>query len=140
MRFESIFILALSACGAIAAPTSPNENVLEARAKQGLGTVYLQEGGYGSCGNKNPDSSLIVALSNTYMQSKANSPYCGRKVKITNTGSNSGTGGKGKSVTATVADTCPSCDAGHVDLSLGAWNALTGNAAYGTINISWDFV
>ena len=40
-------------------------------------------------------------------------------------------------ITATVADTCPSCDENHVDFSVGGWNELTGNAEYGTANIKW---
>lgn len=34
--------------------------------------------------------------------------------------------GTGKTITATVADTCPSCDPNHLDLSTGAFKALTG--------------
>lgn len=56
---------------------------------------------------------------------------------MTNIGSDDGVGGAGNVVTATVADTCPSCDETHVDMSVGAWNDLTGNAPYGTVEINW---
>ncbi len=56
---------------------------------------------------------------------------------------------QGRSVTITVVDECPlngpvpnpTCTPGHIDLSRGAWNALTGNAAnneFGGVN--WRFV
>ena len=99
--------------------------------------MYQQFGGYGSCGKKHPDSDLIVALGKKWMGSKSPSSYCGRKIHVENIGSNDGVGGKGKTVTVTVADTCPGCDENHLDLSIGAWNKLTGNAPFGTVNIKW---
>jgi hypothetical protein len=63
---------------------------------------------------------------------------CGRRLRIRNVGSNDASvGGRGNEITVTVADTCPGCDAGHVDLSEGAWNALTNNAGWSTANIEW---
>lgn len=103
----------------------------------GVGTIYTQEGGTGSCGHTLPDSALIIALSNHFQLHQAPGPFCGRKIQVTNTGSNDGVGGKGNSIIATVEDTCPSCDENHLDLSAGAWNQLTDNAAYGTIDICW---
>ncbi|KAG9228854.1 Non-catalytic module family expansin [Amylocarpus encephaloides] len=105
----------------------------------GLGTVYTQQGGTGSCGQKNPDSAHIVALSNFWQKGQSPGPFCGRKVQVTNTGSNSGTGGAGRTIIATVQDTCPSCDENHIDFSVGSWNQLTNNAAFGTVNIKWHF-
>jgi len=54
---------------------------------------------------------------------------------------------QGRTVKITVADSClvdnnnPVCQTGHIDLSRGAWNALTNNAQ-GTIirGVSWRFV
>lgn len=54
---------------------------------------------------------------------------------------------QGRTVKITVADSClvandnPVCQTGHIDLSRGAWNALTNNAP-GTIirGVSWRFV
>jgi hypothetical protein len=103
----------------------------------GLGTVFTQQGGTGSCGRQNPDSSFIVALSNSWMQEESPSPLCGRKIKATNVGSDDGVGGAGNSVIVTVADTCPSCNEDHPDFSVGAWNRLTDSAPFGTIKVNW---
>lgn len=62
----------------------------------GSATFYYQEGGTGSCGSVNADSAKIVALQSELYSSS----YCGKSLTITNTAN-------GKSVTATVADTCP---------------------------------
>jgi expansin (peptidoglycan-binding protein) len=71
------------------------------------------------------------------MDGKSPGPFCGRKIKATNKGSDDNVGGAGRSVTVTVKDTCPSCKKTHLDFSVGAWYALTDNAAFGTINIEW---
>lgn len=53
---------------------------------------------------------------------------------------------QGRSVTVTVVDECPigsnpTCTAGHIDLSRGAWNQLTGNAPGTQIfGVDWSFV
>jgi len=105
----------------------------------GLGTVYTQNGVAGSCGNANPDSAIIGALSNYWMQGEFDSPYCGRLIQINNTGSDDGVGGAGTVITIEVQDTCESCGEGDIDLSIGAWDALTNSAAWGTVDISWHF-
>ena len=73
------------------------------------------------------------------MHDQYQSPHCGRQVKVTNVGSDSGAGGQGNTITATVADTCPAseCGSGDVDFSVGAWNALTNNSPWGTAKIQW---
>jgi expansin (peptidoglycan-binding protein) len=67
-------------------------------------------------------------------------PACGWTIHVTNTGSDDGVGGKGKAVTVTVVDTCPACNAHHLDLSFGAWDALTDSAPAGTIDIKWYWI
>jgi expansin (peptidoglycan-binding protein) len=53
---------------------------------------------------------------------------------------------QGRSVTVTVVDECPigsnpTCTAGHIDLSRGAWNQLTGNAPGTQIfGVNWRYV
>lgn len=49
--------------------------------------------------------------------------------------------GVGNTITATVADTCPDCDDSHLDLSTGAFMALTGGQLDppGEFNIQWNF-
>ncbi len=42
---------------------------------------------------------------------------CGKKIRITNSKT-------GATVDVTVADSCPSCEAGHIDLSTGAFDKL----------------
>lgn len=56
---------------------------------------------------------------------------------VTNVGSDDGVGGQGNTIIATVEDTCPGCDQNHIDFSVGSWNQLTNNAAFGTANIEW---
>ncbi|MCJ1356560.1 MAG: hypothetical protein MMC33_006555 [Icmadophila ericetorum] len=142
-----IAILAAAAGLATAIPAGslterePASPVFPALAKRtthsGRGTVYLQEGGTGSCGETNPDSSVIAAISNFWMDNESPGPFCGRKIKATNTGSNDGVGGAGNTVIVTVEDTCPSCGEGDVDFSVGAWDQLTNSAAYGTFDVTW---
>lgn len=50
------------------------------------------------------------------------------------------TDGVGNEITATVADTCPGCDENHLDLSTGAFEALTGGQLDppGQFSIEWS--
>jgi rare lipoprotein A (peptidoglycan hydrolase) len=57
--------------------------------------------------------------------------HCGRTVSITNTDN-------GRSITARVADTCPGCGYGSLDLSTGAFGAI-GSYDQGVLPISWSF-
>ncbi|GJN88632.1 hypothetical protein Rhopal_001598-T1 [Rhodotorula paludigena] len=94
----------------------------------GRGTYYFQNGAAGSCGNYNSDSAYIIAVSASQM----NSGLCGKKVSIRNTSN-------GKSITATVADTCPGCGYGSIDLSEGAFGAL-GEYSQGVLPLAWSFI
>ncbi|CAD6572050.1 MAG: hypothetical protein ASARMPRED_005017 [Alectoria sarmentosa] len=87
------------------------------------------------------DSALIIALSNYWQDNESPGPYCGRKIQITNQGGGSDNNGQGNVVVATVQDTCPSCDENHLDLSEGAFKALTGGNLDppGEFNICWHF-
>ena len=102
----------------------------------GIATDYYQYGVAGSCGEVHSDSSMIVAIS-PYWWSRHN--YCGRRIKMTNTGpiTDHSIGGKGNVVIVTVADTCSGCAEGHLDLSKGAWSTLTNNAADSQVGIRW---
>ena len=53
--------------------------------------------------------------------------HCGKQVKITNKSN-------GKSVTATVADLCPGCSYGSLDLSTGTFKSI-GNLDTGVLPI-----
>jgi len=111
-----------------------------ASVSTGRGTVYDQNGVAGSCGWTNPDDAIIAALSNSYMHGMFKSPYCGRKIQVTNVGSNDGVIGAGRTLTVTVADTCEGCSRGDVDFSHGAWNYLTDNSTAGTFEAQWSFI
>jgi hypothetical protein len=106
----------------------------------GVATVNPNpNGARGSCGIDSPDSSYTVAISAYWMTQHTPSPYCGRKIKLTNTGPNSdkGVGGKGNTVTVTVEDTCEGCNETHLDLSVAVWNALTNNHVGSVVDIEW---
>jgi hypothetical protein len=64
---------------------------------------------------------------------------CGRQITLTNTGptTDGSTGEAGNVVTVTVEDTCEGCGTGDLDLSVAAWSALTNNAAWSVVGISW---
>merc|ERR1711977_770315 len=94
----------------------------------GQATYFYQGGNPGACGNYNQDSAYIVALD--YRMYSGGS-HCGQQVRI-----NSG----GRSITATVADLCPSCaSSGSLDLSVATFQAL-GSLGQGVLPISWSFV
>jgi len=87
--------------------------------------MYYQLGATGSCGQQNSDAALIVALAPSHMKGD-----CGKTIHAKNNAN-------GKTVVATVEDTCEGCGANDVDFSEGAWNALTDNAAPGVIDVTW---
>ncbi|GAA5837080.1 hypothetical protein JCM9279_005579 [Rhodotorula babjevae] len=93
----------------------------------GQATFYSQGGAAGSCGNYASDSDYVVAVNAAQM----NSGWCGRKVTVTNKSN-------GKTITATVADTCPGCSYGSLDLSTGAFGAI-GSYDTGVLPIAWNF-
>jgi hypothetical protein len=102
--------------------------------KGGFATYYLQGGNAGSCGQKHSDDELIVAIDHEqYGNINKVSPLCGKKVHITNTKN-------GKSVTATIADVCPTCENGNsIDLSKATFQALD-SLSTGMFGITWTFV
>uniref|UniRef100_A0A0K3CRI9 FGENESH: predicted gene_16.2 protein n=1 Tax=Rhodotorula toruloides TaxID=5286 RepID=A0A0K3CRI9_RHOTO len=95
----------------------------------GIATFFYQNGVAGNCGQVNSDDSYIVALpTSTY----AGGSHCGQSVKITRSDT-------GQSITAKVADSCPTCNnASCLDLSVGAYKALGGTDSMGVFDITWD--
>ncbi len=81
-----------------------------------------------------PDPQLFVAINTSNYRGSAS---CGACVEMSY---------QGRNVTATVVDECPigsnpTCTPGHLDLSRGAWNALTNNAPGTEISgVNWRFV
>lgn len=117
MQFSTIAISALAlATAAVASP-------VKRAGGSGQATYFYQNGAAGSCGNVNSDSSTVAAISSAQMDSS----LCGQKVWIQ---------GNGKTVEAIIADTCPTCSAGSVDLSVGAFQQLSGLDA-GVVPITW---
>lgn len=101
-------------------------------------TVYdNNQGGSGACGTKLVDSDMIVALAkptwgdSTYdrMTGAATNPWCGQKINVFY---------EGRTITATIMDLCPECKAGDIDLSVAAWQALTGSDVKTRLKASWS--
>ncbi|WWD16508.1 hypothetical protein CI109_100934 [Kwoniella shandongensis] len=100
----------------------------------GYATYFYQGGNAGACGTVHSDSDYVIAIdSNGWWSDYAsnnNSPYCGKSITLTNTNN-------GKSVTAVVADVCPSCvSSNSLDLSVGAFNAIASESD-GQVPITW---
>jgi rare lipoprotein A (peptidoglycan hydrolase) len=93
----------------------------EKRANNGMATWYRQNGNAGSCGQFHSDDDHVVAL--------RSGSHCGDRVTIQH---------NGKTTHATVADTCPTCGDGQIDLSRGAFGALA-DYSQGEIDITWWF-
>lgn len=101
---------------------------LTATTYSGQATFFYQEGQPGSCGTVHADSAVIVAMN---VDQAGNNAHCGQYVHITNTAN-------GKSITALVADECPGCGWGSLDLSTGAFTQL-GSEDTGVLPITWYF-
>jgi hypothetical protein len=100
--------------------------------------TYYNNSGYGACGTYiNPASEMLVAVSYAWWTSANpnNDPLCsGVSVQVTY---------NGKTITIPVKDQCPSCDAGHIDLSQAAFAQFASvdpNTTPGVLNVSWKFV
>lgn len=99
-------------------------------------TVYDNNGSYGACGTKLYDTDMVAALAkpawgqSTYdtMTGRATNPWCGQKIQIQY---------NGRFVEATIMDLCPLCVGYDVDLSLAAWNELTGKIEKTRLKGSW---
>ncbi|KAI8080812.1 RlpA-like double-psi beta-barrel-protein domain-containing protein-containing protein [Gilbertella persicaria] len=101
----------------------------------GTGTYYDVSVGLGSCGHQSSDSEMVVAVNHGQMNNGANpnnNPHCGKKVKII--------GETGKTIMATVVDTCPGCSEGCLDMSIALFKKVCGDPSMGVCDISWDFV
>ena len=107
-------------------PSSYSPSGGQGGMKDGKVTYYAA--GLGSCGETNGPSDHIVALSSSLMGSKEN---CGRSLEIK---------GPGGTFNAKVADTCPGCEATHLDLPENFYNQVTNNdKAAGHVPVSWKW-
>ncbi|GJJ73789.1 hypothetical protein EMPS_06147 [Entomortierella parvispora] len=93
----------------------------------GRGTWFTDS--VGSCGTPFDTNDMIVAMNGEQM---GDNTQCGRTVQITS---------NGKTVKATVVDTCPSeyCATGALDLSQAVFEQLA-PLSVGVIQIEWSFV
>ncbi|PWN98825.1 barwin-like endoglucanase [Tilletiopsis washingtonensis] len=119
MQFLTLAVAALASLALVAGAP------IEKRSQRGKATYYYQNGQPGSCGGYAGDNDRVVAISSKFKSARK----CGGKLKITNTSN-------GKSVTARIADTCPTCAKYDIDLSVGAFKAL-GSMSKGVLNVDW---
>ncbi|GJE87161.1 hypothetical protein PsYK624_032440 [Phanerochaete sordida] len=109
-----------------ASPTTPAA-AAPAPSQTGHGTWFTQNNNAGACGTVHQDSDKVVALDSAIYD---NGKWCGKSITITNLAN-------GKTVQATVADECPTCDDKYsVDMSQGAFDAI-GAESTGLLNIMW---
>ncbi|KAI8331460.1 hypothetical protein BD560DRAFT_494130 [Blakeslea trispora] len=102
-------------------------------AFEGSGTHYDVAAGVGSCGETKSNDDLVVALNKDQMKNgpNPNTNYrCGLRVSVK--------GAKG-STYATVADTCPGCASGSIDMSPSLYSVVCGDLDLGVCDITWDF-
>lgn len=107
-------------------PKQASSNSGSGGSYHGQATYFYQNGVAGNCGAVSSDSSYIVAVNSAQY-----SGSCGRSVRITNTNT-------GESITARCADQCPSCGYGSLDLSVGAFSALS-SLSNGVFPIAWSW-
>lgn len=120
VAFKTVFaVLAAATSMVVAAPLQKRET--------GRATWYTQGGAAGACGEYNDDSAYIVAMNSAQYDSSK----CGQMVHVTNTAN-------GQSVSAKIADLCPGCGSGSLDLSTAAFQAI-GDLDTGVLSINWDF-
>lgn len=121
MIASNVLAVALAVAGASAAP-------LAKRVSGGQATYYAA--GLGACGWTNSGSDFIVAMNAPEWDGGS---HCGQMVTITNQQN-------GNTQTAQVADLCPGCSYGSLDMSTGLFSALSnGNMDEGVFPISWTF-
>ncbi|VDB89352.1 unnamed protein product [Peniophora sp. CBMAI 1063] len=124
----SFVFVAVAAVSASIVPRQSVSTPIGTTITGGFATYYNQFGGFGACGQQNPDSALIVAL----QTQRYASSLCGQSVTVTNLNN-------GRVVTASIADQCPGCaNANSLDLSIGAWEAIGESTADGSeVPINW---
>ncbi|KDN44264.1 hypothetical protein K437DRAFT_212871, partial [Tilletiaria anomala UBC 951] len=104
----------------------------------GKATFYNPSVGLTSCGGQYSDDDNILALNAGMMTAKwsanpNNNPLCGRKIELMH---------NGKTVQATIEDTCPGCSGPYsVDLSPGLFNKLANpeEQVMNSFTVDWKF-
>ncbi|KAF9444514.1 hypothetical protein P691DRAFT_763334 [Macrolepiota fuliginosa MF-IS2] len=95
-----------------------------ASAFNGDATYYYT--GLGNCGAYSKDTDFIVALSTKEYN---NGAHCWQHIKVSY---------GGKTIDATVVDSCPGCSQYSIDLSPSAFQALAPLSA-GRIPVTWSY-
>jgi hypothetical protein len=103
---------------------SAGTHTLSKRGRSGKATYFHV--GLGACGKRNKDSDVILALSHKVW---SKGKHCGKAVTIKNTKT-------GHTVKGVVADMCPSCKEGDLDLSPAAFKKI-GKLNDGVLKVSW---
>ncbi|GAA5974023.1 hypothetical protein JCM11641_008217 [Rhodosporidiobolus odoratus] len=125
---------AASSSAAVAAAASAKAKTVSSSISHifggGIATYFYQNGVAGNCGTVHSDSTPLVALpTKTYASGK----HCGQTVTIKRVET-------GDTITALVADSCPTCNNDNcLDLSVGAYKSLGGTEAMGVFDIEWWF-
>lgn len=135
MQFTRAIVLAATAlvAGVSAAPALglENRNIFTG----GKATWYNSGMSEGNCGWWSTNADHIVALNAPqYGSLDSKSEHCGRLVRIVNEKNH-------KVMHAVVADSCPECKFGSLDLSEGLFSILAdGDMDLGEFPISWSFL
>jgi expansin (peptidoglycan-binding protein) len=143
-RFISIALLA-SILALCFCPHSVESRSVPAYPTRGPSAHYIKRGDSftgeanrfegeisGSCGSTETDDSLSVALNAAqYGAMGQKSQHCGRSVRITH---------GDQSVDAVVADCCPDCDFGDLDVTEAVYQALGGSGDMVALDIRWQFI
>lgn len=130
MRYAVVLVLALGACGGddkVASSPASGGTLYSTEVKQGIATFYDATGA-GNCGFDATPEDLDVAAFDT--TSYAGSAACGACVKVK---------GEAGEVTVRIVDSCPGCEANHLDLSREAF-AKIADPSRGRVPISFSTV
>jgi expansin (peptidoglycan-binding protein) len=103
--------------------TKTNSNPIQ----QGIATYYYATGD-GACLFGPSPNDLMVAAMNA--EEYDNAAYCGAYVHVT---------GPEGAVVVRIVDLCPGCEAGHLDLSLQAFDQIA-DVSQGSVSITWQLV
>lgn len=132
MKF-SFFAAAAALIASVAA--APASQVQSRGIFGGKATWYAADKSEGNCGWWSTNADHIVALNaHQYGSTDKKSEHCGKLIRIVNEKNK-------KVIHAVVADSCPSCEEGSLDLSKGLFSELTdGDMDLGIFPISWSFL
>jgi expansin (peptidoglycan-binding protein) len=133
-RVLTTALAGLTGAALLMAAAPAHAGVPNAQWRTGKATYY-DNAGYGACGTLiDAARQDLVAVSARWWTSPNpnNDPLCrGVSVEVTY---------KGKTITVPVRDKCPSCDAGHIDLSRTAFQRFAGTDVGVLSGVRWRFV